>query len=452
MIPEVVHRINKEKKAIKITTLSEAKSFLLKRFFSGSFGVDYVTGGGFAYRRIQLLFGSKSSGKNALLNQTAAFMQRMCRTCHGVLPEFMKNEVTPVDTHTFVLKKIMGFGTCKCENPISKKILVLDFERALALEEARNVTVPRYIDTATGQEIDGLDYNDALAYIDEMSLKEKLTEKQTEKMHICETLLTKIKVEEKVIQQIATTDYLIKCGVNPQTLLVSDPADTEEGIELVKDMIKSKEVDLIIWDSLQAAIPRYVEKRGAEEATMGVEAKQNGLLMRHICSAFAAADLTDESEAYKPAVMITSQVRSNLGSFVSKPDSYSGGNALAHHISLALEVKREHFLKADGTEAEFKDNFYGQNIRIRAEKNKLGAPGDMHNYDYYFREGEVFPIGIDFSGELINIGVKLQLIERTGAYYNFKGNKFQGMQNLKTFFRETPKIMNELYLEIMAAK
>ena len=87
-IPDIVHEINKKKKTVKITTLNEAKAFRLKRFFSGSFGTDYITGGGFAYRRIQLLFGAKSAGKNALLNQTTAYLQRQCRHCHKIHPDF----------------------------------------------------------------------------------------------------------------------------------------------------------------------------------------------------------------------------------------------------------------------------------------------------------------------------------------------------------------------------
>jgi RecA/RadA recombinase len=451
-VTNVMDKINKQKKTIKITYLSEAKSFLLKRFFSGSIGVDYVTGGGFAYKRIQLLFGARSSGKNALLNQTIAFMQRMCRVCHGVLPHLLTNGIVPVDMHTFVLKKIMGYGTCTCSNPIPKKVLILDYERALAIEEARNVKIPCYINASTGQEVDGLDYNDAVAFLQEMSHKEKITDKQSEKIAQYEKLLSNIKIEEKIIQQISTTDYLLKCGVNPKALLVADPSTTEEGIQIVKEYIQAKDVDLIGWDSIQAAIPAYVEQRGADEATMGVEAKQNGLLMRHICSSFAAHDLTDESEAYKPAVIITSQVRAKIGGFTSAPDTYSGGNALQHHISLALELKREKFLKADGTDAEFKDNFYGQTIRIRADKNKLGSPGDLHQYDYYFREGDTFPIGIDFPGELINLGIALQIIDRAGPYYSFKGQRYQGMKSLKESFREQPQYMHELYLEIMSRK
>ena len=103
-LPDVVNKINKDKKTTKITTLTKAKAFKLKRFYSGSFGADYITGGGFAYRRIQLLFGAKSSGKNALLNQTTAYLQRQCRNCHGIFPNFVTGkEDKPVDYWTLVL-------------------------------------------------------------------------------------------------------------------------------------------------------------------------------------------------------------------------------------------------------------------------------------------------------------------------------------------------------------
>jgi len=237
--------------------------------------------------------------------------------------------------------------------------------------------------------------------------------------------------------------------VNIDALLVADPEDTEEGIELVRDMIRSKEVDAIIWDSLQAAIPRYVKGRDADQATMGVEAKQNGLLMRHVCSAFAAADLTDESEAYKPALFITSQVRANLSSISHLPDTYSGGNAIQHHISLALEVKREKFLQQDGSDAEFKDDFYGQRVRLRADKNKLSSPGDMYEYEYYFREGDTFPVGIDSAGEILNLGVKVGIIDRAGPYYKIGDQSFQGMKALKEAFRGDAKFSQKIYIQLM---
>lgn len=446
---QVVNAINTKKKTTKITTLDKAVSFKLKRFFSGSFGADYITGGGFAYRRIQLLFGAKSSGKNALLNQTTAYLQRQCKHCHKIHPAYIDKNNRPVDYWTAMLKNVLGYGVCQCAKPEPKRVFVLDYERSLAIEEPRAVRVMKLTRKDTGEDVDELDYNDALALINEMKELGKLTDEQKESVKAKEAFIKNLDIKEQIIQQLATTEYLTKCGVIVNELLVADPEDTEEGIELVRDFIRSKEVDAIIWDSLQAAIPRYVKDRDADQATMGVEAKQNGLLMRNVCSAFAATDLTDESEAYKPALFITSQVRSTLGGFHVGPDSYSGGNAIQHHISLALEVKRDKFLREDGTEAAFEDNFYGQIVRIRADKNKLNAPGDMYWYNYYFREGEKFPIGIDNLQELAILAGEVGAVERGGSWYVVGDQKFQGIGKFMEYVRANPAFVRDLYIRTM---
>ena len=389
-----------------------------------------------------------NSGKNALLNQTTAYLQRQCKFCHKIHPEFFSG-VQAKDRWAFVLHNVMGYGICTCESPQPKKVFILDFERALAIEESRSVKILNITNSKTGEDVDELDYNDTLALIEEVRLVSTLTPEQKAEIKKGEEFLKLCSIKEQTINQIAITDYLKKCGVNIDQLLVADPEDTEEGIELVRDMIRAKEVDAIIWDSLQAAIPRYVKDRDADQATMGVEAKQNGLLMRHVCSAFAAADLTDESEAYKPALFITSQVRAAIGGFTSLPDTYSGGNAIQHHISLALEVKREKFLKQDGTDAEFKDDFYGQRVRLRADKNKLSSPGDMYEYEYFFREGDTFPVGIDSVGEILNLGVKTGIIDRAGPYYKVGDQSFQGMKALKDAFRNDSKFAQGIYIKLI---
>ena len=448
-LPDFIKELNKKKEAVKVTTLTEAKAFKLKRFWSGSFGTDFITGGGFAYRRIQLLFGAKSAGKNALLNQTTAYLQRQCRVCHGVNPDYLDDKNNPKDYWTFMLRDILGFPMCKCKIPIPKSVFILDYERALAIEEPRDVKIRFITNKKTGEDIDELDYNDVLAHIEEFKAKAQMTEEDKKLMKKDEEFLKNISISEKVVEQIAITNYLKKCGVNPDELLVADPEDTEEGIEMVREAIKSKEVDAIIWDSLQAAIPKFVKDRDSDEPTMGVEAKQNGLLMRYVCSAFAAIDLTDETEAYKPGLFITSQVRSTLGGFVSRPDTYSGGNAIQHHIALALELKRNKFLKEDGKEASFTNDFYGQNIRLRADKNKLSAPGDMHEFDYFFREGGTFPIGIDSVGELINVAAKVGTIVQTGSWYTIGDDKFQGKEHLKKHLREHPELVRNVYVKTL---
>lgn len=449
-LPASIREINKSLKTNKITTLDRAKALYLKRYFSGSCSIDALTGGGFTYKRIIMLFGAKSSGKNALLNQTTAFTQRRCRKCHGVLPEYY--EASEMDYWTFFLINIEQVPLCRCQQSTPKIVLFVDYEDNLAMEDPHIDRVKKITEKGEYTDIivDELDYNDRIVKLAE--LKEKEILESEDKIYIKETekWLKKLKIEEQEVVKMATKDYLVSCGVIMKQLLVTVPEDTEEGIELIRPIIKAKDVDMIVWDSLQGAVPRYIKEREAGQADMGSEAKANGKLMRYVVSSYAPVDIEDENEAYKPTLFINSQVRANLGGFHAGPDSFSGGNAVAHHAVAIIETKRDCWLKEDGTEAKFQDNFYGQRIRIRGEKNKLNAPGDMYTFDYYFRKGESFPVGIDHVGEIVSLGVQMGVIDRAGPYYKTKGETFQGEVKLKEFFRANPTFVGELYKDIKA--
>lgn len=446
-LPDSVKEINKKFKTTKITTLDRAKALYMKRYFSGSFMVDEMTGGGFASKRIIMIFGARSAGKNALLNQTAAFTQRRCRTCHGVLPEFYDASIE--DRWTSILKYILQTPICACKIPNPKKVLMVDYEGDLALEEPRIVKLTRITEKVNGNEIDELDYNTKKAMLDELKTKETLSENEKQQVKDIEKWIKGLQFEEQEIEHLATQDYLKLCGILTDKLLVSVPEDVEEGIEMIRPIIQSNDVDMIIWNSLQGSVTRYVREREAGQSDMGSEAKANGKLMRYAVSAYAPKDLEDPAQAYKPTLFITSQVRSTIGGFHATPDSFSGGNAIGHHSIFILEVKRDKWLKQDGTDATFKDNFYGQQVRIRAEKSKLAASvGDMLTYDYYFRQGETNSIGIDHIGEIVSLGVQKGLIERSGAFYKTKGEQFQGMAKLIEFFKANPKFVGELYQDI----
>lgn len=444
----IINAINKEFKTTKITTLTKAKSFAVKRYFSGSFGIDYLTGGGYTYKRILLLFGHKSSGKNSQLYQMLAYNQRLCRHCKGVLPEYFEEK--NLDRWTNILVNYKNTPVCNCGNPKGKIFLLLDYEKSLGIEDPRP-TIVRYITNKnTGDEVNENDYNQQVDILRDLKAKEKLTEKENTIISATETWLQTLKIEEQVITKIPETDYMTACGINIDNLLVAEPKYMDEGVDIVKKVVKSKEVDGIIWDSIQAAIPMYVEKRDAEEATMGVEAKLTGLLMRQIGAAFAADDLLDPKEAYKPTVFITSQVRSELGTMYAKPDSYSGGNALAHHISLALEVKRDKFLDQNGREAPWGSIYYGQQTRVRAEKSKISSPGEMFSYDYYFKSTPQFPVGtIDHIKEILDLSVLLGLIKQRGPYFDCNEKTFQGKNNLREALAMDASFTAQLYSEIL---
>lgn len=446
-LPKVVEEINKSKKTTKITTLDKAKSFILKRMFSGSIAVDELTGGGFGYRRAHLIYGSKSSGKNALLYQTIAYNQRLCRNCHGIIPAFYGNSG---DRHSVFLRYVLGMPECKCGDTVSKVFMILDYEKSLAVEDTTTVLVKKIFNNNTGEEISEDEYD---AYMEELSILDQKSEKTDEEKSRIKTLHKwekELTIETNPIIQLSAKDYLTKCGIFIEQLLVADPPDTEEGIEIVRNIIRSNEIDGIVWDSLQGSLPKYVKEREADQATMGAEAKANGLLMRHMCSAFSAYDLTDEKEAFKAALFITSQVRSSVGSFVPKPDTFSGGHSVAHIMSFILEVKRDNFIKEDGTDAAFKDSFFGQKIRVRAEKNKLAAPGDMYQYDYYFKDGAQFSTGqIDHISEIIFLGIQKGVIERAGSYYKIStGDQFQGQAKLVEYARQEPEFVGRIYAAI----
>ena len=446
-LPQSVLDINKKFKTTKITTLDRAKSFILKRMFSGSIFVDELSGGGWGYKRIHMLYGYRSSGKNALLNQTMAYNQRICRHCLGVMPDDYNNEH---DRHVIFLRYVLGMPECKCSNPEGKIFWVLDYEKALSIEGQKVVIVKNIIDKKTEEKVLEDFYDTNVQRLDELSQKQKLSEEEVAEAKAIEKWIKGLSVEEQEIIHESTTDYLVKCGVKVNKLLVSDPEDTEEGVEMVRPIIKDQAVDGIIWDSLQASVPRYVKDRDAADATMGAESKANGLLMRHIFSAYAAKDLEDEHEAYKPAFFINSQMRSSIGGFIAKQDTFSGGHAVAHANSLILELKKEKYVKADGTEAPFTESFFGQKIRIRAEKNKLAAPGDMFEIVYYFKDGDFCKTGeIDHTSEIITLGIEKGVIRREGnTYHPTETDKFVGKEKLITFFRENPEFVGKVYKNI----
>jgi RecA/RadA recombinase len=313
-LPQVILDYNK-KYGNKIALLKDAKALHMKRLFSGSFGLDLVLGGGWAFKRIQLLFGGKSAGKNSLLYQTTAYNQRICRHCHSVLPEYWEQP----DRWSDVLRFVLGMDVCRCRNPEHRVFMFLDYEKSFSIEEARTVLVKHYYDKTTGEEINENDYNEFNVQLSELTEKEKISERDRKKIEEIEAFLENIEIKTSEIEQLNTSDYIRLCGVDDSKIIVTAPETLEEGINIITPskgkggdylgLIKSKEIDAIIWDSLQAAIPEHVNDREGQDATMGTEAKQNGILMRKIAAAYSPADITDPKEAYLPPVFLIAQIR-----------------------------------------------------------------------------------------------------------------------------------------------
>ena len=449
-VPDIVAAINKSAKTTRIAPLSQAKSLYVKRYFSGSFGIDYVTGGGYTYKRILLLYGHKSSGKNSQLYQTIAYNQKVCRLCHRVLEKYYTQPIETMDRWTFVLRYFLNMPMCTCDSKATPKVYMLfDYEKSLGIEDKKSVVVNQFFNKDTGEVVNENAVNEAKAKLGLLKEETSLDEEQKATIKELEDFLAPIESRSAVLERLPQTDYMVNCGINIDELLVADPEDANEGVDIIKKIIRSREIDGIIWDSLQAALPKYVKDRSADDATMGQEAKLNGLLMRQITAAYASENLLDEAEAYKPTVFLTSQVRSDLGAMYAKPDSYSGGNAVHHHISLAMEIKREQFLDINGREASFGTTYHGQRTRIRAEKNKISSPGDMFLYDYYFKKTPEFSVGsIDHVGELISLGLIFNVIDQRGAWFYYKDYKANGKADLRDSLSGDREMVIELCKDI----
>lgn len=449
-IPQAILDYNKKKGANRILPMSQAKSLYLRRFFSGSFGVDKMLGGGAAFRRIQLLFGAKSAGKNALLNQMMAYNQRICRHCRNVMPEY--REVS--DRWADVLVHIMGMKYCTCKTPENRVVLFYDFEKTLTIEDEKSTSVAKYFSKETGEEVSSNEFNEFCVRLDELKEKGKLTAEEKKEVSTIEAWFQSVDTQVEFVEHMNSADYLKECGVITDLLNVMAPELVEEGIDSLKDMIKSKQIDLIIWDSLQSSLSSVVNERSAEDATMGVEAKMNGIMMRKITSAYSADDLADETDSYKPAVILTAQVRAKIGGFFPAADTYSGGKAIEHFISTALEIRKGKWLNAQGFEAKKGEAYCGQEVNVKADKNKLSTPYTKCSYNYYFKQCEAGPIGfIDYFDELLSIAIETGIISQGGGgNYAFKDLKVRGKENLVSAAKQDPRFLSEVYAEIMNAK
>jgi hypothetical protein len=182
---------------------------------------------------------------------------------------------------------------------------------------------------------------------------------------------------------------------------------------------------------------------------MGQEAKQNGILMRKIASAYSPENICDEREAYLPAVFLTAQVRSVI-SFFAAADKYSGGKAVEHFISAALEFKRGDKLDGNGLiigKTDKKAVSHGQVVTIRAEKNKLSAPNTTCSFNYYFKKSDSIPVGfIDYYDELTTIAIENGIIAQGGGgNYTFGEEKVRGKEALVQRIKEDPEFIKAIY-------
>ena len=223
--------------------------------------------------------------------------------------------------------------------------------------------------------------------------------------------------------------YAKNLGVDVENLLVSQPDYGEQALEILETVIRSGAVDLIVVDSVAALTPKVEIDGDMDDMQVGVQARLMSKALRKITGVLHKMNCT---------VIFINQIRMKIGmTGYGSPETTTGGNALKFYSSVRLDIRRIATLK----QAE---NSIGNRVKVKVVKNKVAPPFKQAEFDIMFGEG------ISKMGELIDYGVKLDIVDKAGSWFSYKDAKVgQGKENSKIFLRDNPEIANEIEASIL---
>jgi recombination protein RecA len=217
--------------------------------------------------------------------------------------------------------------------------------------------------------------------------------------------------------------YAKKLGVNAEELLVSQPDTGEQALEITETLVRSGALDIVVVDSVAALVPRAELEGEMGDSHMGLQARLMSQAMRKLTAAISKSQTT---------VVFINQIRMKIGVMFGNPETTTGGNALKFYASVRLDIRRTDALK-DGQEV------IGSRVRVKVVKNKMAPPFRQADFDIMFNEG------ISRLGEVVDLGVEKGIIEKSGAWYAYKGDRIgQGRENVKVFLRDQAVIAKEI--------
>ena len=221
--------------------------------------------------------------------------------------------------------------------------------------------------------------------------------------------------------------YARALGVDVDSLLVSQPDTGEQALEIMEALIRSGAVDIVVLDSVAALVPRAEIEGEMGEAHVGVQARLMSQAMRKL------APVVSKS---KCLALFINQLRMKVGVMYGSPEVTSGGNALKYYASVRLDVRRVETLK-NGAEA------YGSHTRVKVVKNKLAPPFKQAEFDV------LYGIGISRDSELVDLAVKLDIIEKSGSWFSYNGERLaQGRDNVREQLRSRPELAAEIEKQV----
>ena len=221
--------------------------------------------------------------------------------------------------------------------------------------------------------------------------------------------------------------YAASIGVDVDNLLISQPDYGEQALEIAEVLVRSGAVDVVVVDSVAALVPKAELEGEMGDAHMGLQARLMSQALRKLTAIVSRS---------KTCFVFVNQIRQKIGFFLGSPETTSGGRALKFYSSLRIDVRRIAALK-DG------DQVIGNRVKVKIVKNKMAPPFREAQFDIIFGEG------ISTEGDLIDCGVDTGIVEKTGTWYSYKGERLgQGKENVKKLLKENTEMARQLNIEI----
>jgi recombination protein RecA len=221
--------------------------------------------------------------------------------------------------------------------------------------------------------------------------------------------------------------YAERCGVDVNNLYISQPDTGEQALEIAETLVRSGAVDIVIIDSVAALVPRSEIEGDMGDATMGMQARLMSQALRKLSGAIKQTNT---------AVIFTNQLRQKIGVMFGNPETTTGGMALKFYSSVRLDMRRIESIKVG-------QDVVGNRTRVRVVKNKVAPPFRVAEFDIMYNEG------ISKVGDLLDLGVGMELIEKRGSFYSYQDQRIsQGRENAKQYLKDNPEKAQEIEFEI----
>ncbi len=218
-------------------------------------------------------------------------------------------------------------------------------------------------------------------------------------------------------------DYATKLGVNIDELIISQPDTGEQALEIADTLVRSGAIDVLVVDSVAALTPKAEIEGEMGDSHMGLQARLMSQALRKLTASVSRSGCM---------VVFINQIRMKIGVMFGSPETTTGGNALKFYSSVRLDIRRIGALKD-------KDEVVGNQTRVKVVKNKVAPPFRQVEFDILYGEG------ISKAGELVDLGVKYDIVEKSGSWYSYDSNRIgQGKENARNFLKDNPEIADKI--------